>query len=92
MLDQATCRAAARVKRFVIKRTETTMESVPFAQVLDLLEAHGWELTRIWLPYRVFTRPGRSDLPILVEVDDGSVRSSDVAKIKNIIDQGGPPV
>ncbi len=38
------------------------MESrIPFSEVVDLLEANGWELTRIWNPYRVFTKLGATN-------------------------------
>lgn len=64
------------------------MESrVPFSEVVDLLETHGWELTRIWRPYRVFTKPGSDELPILIEVHDRMVRQSDVERIKDHIEE-----
>lgn len=39
---------------------------VPFKEVLAALEAHGWELQKVWEPYRVFTKKGK--LPILIPV------------------------
>ena len=64
------------------------MESrIPFSEVVDLLEANGWELTRIWNPYRVFTKPGSDELPILIEVHDRMVRQSDVERIKKYVEE-----
>jgi hypothetical protein len=65
------------------------MESrIPFSEVVDLLETNGWELTRIWNPYRVFTKPGSDELPILIEVHDRMVRQSDVDRIKKHVEEG----
>ena len=65
------------------------MESrIPFSAVVDLLETNGWELTRIWNPYRVFTKPGSDELPILIEVHDRMVRHSDVERIKKHVEEG----
>jgi hypothetical protein len=44
-------------------------------------------LTRIWKPYRVFTRADR--LPILVKVDDKAVDRDDFEKIKRIVESQG---
>lgn len=64
------------------------MESrIPFSEVVDLPEANGWELTRIWNPYRVFTKPGSDELPILIEVHDRMVRQSDVERIKKYVEE-----
>jgi hypothetical protein len=57
---------------------------VPFADVLAYLEAHGWNLVRIWRPYRVFTKPGR--LPILVTVHEKMVQADDFEKIQRIVE------
>lgn len=57
---------------------------VPFEQVLHLLQEHGWELAKIWKPYRVFTKHGR--LPILIPVDGKMVDAEYVQKIKQIIE------
>jgi hypothetical protein len=62
---------------------------VPFSEVLELLESHGWELVRIWIPYRVFTKPGSDELPILIEVHDRTVRRTDVERIKKHLKEGG---
>ena len=61
------------------------MGFVPFRDVLDHLRQHDWQLTRIWQPYRVFTKPDR--LPILVRVVDRKVDADDFAKIKAIVAQ-----
>lgn len=53
-----------------------------FSEVIELLESHGWELTRIWNPYRVFMKPGSDELPILIEVQDRMVKGGDVERIK----------
>ena len=66
--------------------------SVPFSEVLELLESHGWELVRIWSPYRVFTKPGADELPILSEVHDRIVRRTDVERIKRHLEEGGQAV
>ena len=58
---------------------------VPFSDVIELLESCGWQLSRIWNPYRVFTKPGSSTLPILVEVHDRMVKRGDVERIKKQI-------
>jgi hypothetical protein len=55
-------------------------QTVPFLQVLAFLEEHGWDLTGIWTPVRVFTRRGK--LPILVEVHDKAVSHADFENIK----------
>ena len=67
-------------------------QSVPFSKVLELLEPHGWELVRIWSPYRVFTKPGADELPILIEVHDRTVRRTDVERIKKHLQEGGQGV
>ena len=67
-------------------------QPVPFSEVLELLESHGWELTRIWSPYRVFTKPGADELPILIEVHDRTVRHTDVERIKKHLEEGGQAV
>lgn len=55
---------------------------VPFQVVLEFLESRGWALSRIWKPYRVFIKEG--ELPILVEVHDGSVEGDDFDYIRRI--------
>jgi hypothetical protein len=67
-------------------------QPVPFSEVLELLKAHGWELTRIWSPYRVFTKPRADELPILIEVHDRMVRRTDVERIKKQLEEGGQAV
>lgn len=61
---------------------------VPFAEVLALLERHGWELFRIHPPYRVFYLNGdpSTGLPILVEVHDGKVDEAHVERIRRILE------
>lgn len=58
---------------------------VPFVRVLALLEEHGWEMTGIWTPYRVFTKG--NCLPILVEVHDKEVTIEDFEDIKARVDR-----
>ncbi len=54
-------------------------DSAPFSDVIEMLEAFGWELTGIWPPYRIFRRPGSRELPLLVEVQPhGGVRHEHV--------------
>jgi len=64
-------------------------DSVPFEQLLHLLQEHGWELTKIWKPYRVFTKPGR--LPILIPVDGKMVDVEYVAKVRQILEDDPDP-
>ncbi len=45
---------------------------IPFEAVLTVMESYGWTLTRIWQPYRVFTKPDR--LPMFVRVEEKSGR------------------
>jgi hypothetical protein len=64
---------------------------VPFSEVLEYLESHGWVLVRVWPPYRVFLK-GES-LPLLVRVEDKAVSTYDFAKIRQIVaaaEQGEP--
>lgn len=56
---------------------------VPFAEILELLEKHGWTLHRIDPPYRVFVKGDQ--LPIVIPVHDRKVHASYVAKIDQII-------
>jgi len=56
---------------------------VPFTELLDLLEKHGWELHRIDPPYRVFVKAGR--LPIVFPVHNKKVHAKYVAKIDHIL-------
>jgi len=39
-----------------------------FAEILVLLESHGWVLQRTWPPYFVFMKEG--ELPLLIPVKD----------------------
>lgn len=59
---------------------------VPFREVLELLESHGWVLQRIDPPYRVFVREG--ELPIYFPVHDKKVSAVYVDKIKAILKKG----
>ncbi len=62
---------------------------IPFASVVELLESYGWQLSRVWSPYRVFTKPGSTELPILVEVHNRMVKGSDVERIKEQLKRNG---
>ena len=57
---------------------------VPFSVILGLLESQGWLLTRIYRPYRIFTKPGR--LPIWIPVRDRKVAAVYVKKIQRILE------
>ena len=61
------------------------MEGVPFSEVLELLEAHGWKLKRISKPYRVFVHP-EEPLPFLIPVYDKRVPIAYVTKIQRILE------
>lgn len=58
-----------------------------FAEVLELLESHGWVLQRTWPPYFVFTK--ESELPLLIPVKDRKVSEAYVEKINKIIQESG---
>jgi hypothetical protein len=60
---------------------------VPFSNVLELLESHGWVLQRIWKPYFVFQKG--DELPILVQVDERMVSDGNFEKIKQILGEEG---
>ncbi len=57
---------------------------VPFVEILDLLESHGWALARIDPPYRIFTKS--EQLPIWIEVYERKVAAVDVPKIRRILE------
>lgn len=57
--------------------------AVPFSDVLELLESHGWVLQRIWKPYFVFYKG--DELPILVQVEDKMVSDASYEKVKRIL-------
>jgi hypothetical protein len=62
------------------------MDGMAFEALLAWMEERGWELTRIWKPYRVFNKPGH--LPILVEVHPGGkVVKADVEQVKRTVEQ-----
>ncbi len=56
---------------------------IPFEAVLTVMQSYGWTLTRVWQPYRVFTKPDR--LPILVRVEEKSVDADDFARIQQAL-------
>ena len=60
-------------------------ESVPFAEVLELVESRGWRLQKIWEPYRVFMKEG--ELPFLIPVHGQKVSSEYVNKIEAFFGQ-----
>ncbi len=59
-------------------------ETFPFLAVLRLLESHGWQLTRVYPPYRIFTKAG--ELPIWIEVHDRKVEAAYVERTKRILE------
>lgn len=61
---------------------------VPFERVLELLESHGYRLSRIIKPFRVFMKPGR--MSITIPVVNGSIRNCYVDKIKEVISNEPP--
>ena len=63
------------------------MSDVPFSDVLELLESHGWVLQRTWPPYFVFVHPDH-ELPLLIPVHEKRVSHAYVEKIKRIIEEG----
>jgi len=50
---------------------------------LDLFESYGWQLKKIYEPYRVFTKEGQ--LPWLIPVRNRKVNVEYVQKFKNFI-------
>jgi predicted RNA binding protein YcfA (HicA-like mRNA interferase family) len=63
---------------------EVVMSEVPFSEVLDVLEAHGWILQRTWPPYFVFVHRDH-ELPFLIPVHDKKVSDAYVQKIKRLV-------
>ncbi len=57
--------------------------NVPFSSVLSILQEHGWEMTGIWKPYRVFTKG--NELPIMIPVHNKKVDAEYVQRIKEIL-------
>lgn len=63
------------------------MDTVRFDSLLAWMEERGWELKRVWKPYRVFRKQGH-DLPILVEVHPGGkVVKADAEQVKRTVEQ-----
>ncbi|MFA6185691.1 MAG: hypothetical protein WC770_00560 [Phycisphaerae bacterium] len=56
---------------------------VDFEEVLKLFESHGWQLKRIYEPYRVFVKDGQ--LPWLIPVRNKKVSVEYLQKFKNFI-------
>ena len=61
------------------------MTDISFADVLELLEAHGWKLQRISQPYRVFVHADEP-LPLLIPVYDKKVPIAYLTKIQRILE------
>ena len=62
-------------------------QTIDFADLLVLLENHGWKLTGIWKPYRIFTK--QDNLPILIPVHDKKVDVEYVHRVKEILASEG---
>lgn len=60
---------------------------VPFSDMLELLESHGWVLQKTWKPYFVFYRG--DELPILVQVEEKMVSDATFEKVKGILGEDG---
>jgi len=60
---------------------------VDFPRVLDLFEANGWKLQKIYEPYRVFVKD--DELPWLIPVYDRKVDAEYVAKFKRFLEEKG---
>ena len=60
---------------------------VPFQQVLEYLEEHGWGLIKTWGTRRVFLNRERPQEPIIVRVKDRSVDHEDFQRIRRIIEE-----
>ncbi|MHC4744427.1 MAG: hypothetical protein ACYS8Z_21140 [Planctomycetota bacterium] len=59
-------------------------EDIAFQEVLEFFEKHGYKLSYLWLPYRVFVNPNDPEsLPWYVEVEDGMVSEENFEKIKD---------
>jgi hypothetical protein len=56
---------------------------VDFEDVLDLFKSYGWQLKKIYEPYRVFTKEGQ--LPWLIPVRNRKVNIEYVQKFRNFI-------
>ncbi len=57
---------------------------IPFSVILALLESQGWVLSRVYHPYRIFTKPGR--LPIWIPVRERKVEAVYVKRIQRILE------
>lgn len=60
-------------------------DSVPFETLLHYLQEHGWELKKVWKPYRVFEKRGGS-LPLLILVRDKMVDKEYVERAKKAVE------
>jgi len=60
---------------------------VDFEDVLELFESYGWELQKIYEPYRVFVKQG--ELPWLIQVHDKKVDAEYVKKFKEFLEERG---
>jgi hypothetical protein len=56
---------------------------VDFEEVLILFESYGWQLKKIYEPYRVFIKEGQ--LPWLIPVKNKKVSIEYVQKFKNFL-------
>jgi hypothetical protein len=62
-------------------------QEVDFEEILEFFETHGWELQKIYEPYRVVFKQG--ELPWLISVHDKKVDSEYVKKFKEFLEGRG---
>ena len=63
------------------------MATYLFEDVLELFEANGWVLQKIYEPYRVFIKKG--ELPWLIPVHDKKVDAEYVKKFREFLKERG---
>ena len=63
------------------------MSNINFDDVLELFEANGWKLQKIYEPYRVFVK--NEELPWLIPVHDKKVDEEYVKKFKAFLKERG---
>ena len=63
-------------------------QNVDFEEVLKLFESYGWELQKIYEPYRVFVRR-KEELPWLIPVHKKKVDAEYVKKFKDFLEGRG---
>jgi hypothetical protein len=69
------------------KEFDKILEDIEFEAVLELFEAHGWRLQKIYEPYRVFVKD--DELPWLIPVHERKVDAEYVEKFREFLKDSG---